>query len=122
MKKLTIETNEGQFDIPVKWIGEALAVHRPVIGFGGKLSKDKCRWTITHIESGKTAGIYSGPMHEAIKLAKTWDLIFKEDLPGPNPDTKRWVLTAQWCEQVKRHKPISTPDRFQAVIESYTQS
>lgn len=119
MKMVTINTNEGAFKIPTKWMGEALAVHRPVVGFGGKLSKEKCTWTITHIESGMIAGWYNGPMQEAIKLAKAWDLTFRDELPGPDPDTKSWVHKDQWLNQVRQFKPIAPPDSFEAVINHY---
>jgi hypothetical protein len=61
MKMVTINTSEGTCKVPAKWIGEALAVHRPVVGFGGKLSKDRCWWNITHIESGSNSWEVSGP-------------------------------------------------------------
>ena len=76
MKMVIIKTCEGTLTVPAKWIGEALAVHRPIVGFGGKLSKEKCWWTITHIESGLTAWKFEGPMRKAIELAKAWDLTF----------------------------------------------
>jgi hypothetical protein len=119
MKMVTINTNEGAFKIPTKWMGEALAVHRPVVGFGGKLSKEKCTWTITHIESGMTAGRYNGSMHEAIKLAKAWDLTFRDELPGPEPDAKSWVHKDQWLSQVRQFSPIASPNSFEAVVNHY---
>lgn len=120
MKMVTINTNDGAFKIPTKWMGEALAVHRPVVGFGGKLSKERRTWTITHIESGMTAGRYNGPMNEAIKLAKTWDLTFRDELPGPDPDAKSWIHKDQWLNQVRQFKPIAPPDSFEAVVNQYT--
>ncbi len=120
MKMVTINTDEGSYKIPAKWVGEALAVHRPVVGFGGKLSKEKCTWTITHIESGKTAGRFWGPMHNAIKLAKAWDLTFRDELPGPEPDAKSWERKDQWLRQIRQFEPISTPDSFEAIIHNYT--
>jgi hypothetical protein len=119
MKMVTINTNEGAFKIPTKWMGEALAVHRPVVGFGGKLSKEKCTWTITHIESGMTAGRYNGPMNEAIKLAKAWDLTFRDELPGPEPDAEAWVRKDQWLNQIRQFSPIAAPDSFEAVVNHY---
>lgn len=116
---VTINTNEGSFKIPAKWVGEALAVHRPVVGFGGKLSKAKRTWTITHIESGMTAGRYYGPMYDAIKLAKAWDLTFRDELPGNEPDTKSWERKDQWLRQVHQFEPISEPNSFEYVIQTY---
>jgi len=120
MKMVTINTHEGTYKVPTKWMGEALAVHRPVVDFGGKLSKEKRTWTITHIESGRTVGRYNGPMHDAIKLAKAWDLIFRDELPGPEPDAKSWERKDQWLRQIRQFEPISTPDSFEAVINHYT--
>lgn len=119
MKMVTINTNDGAFKIPTKWMGEALAVHRPVVGFGGKLSKERRTWTITHIESGMTAGRYNGPMNEAIKLAKTWDLTFRDELPGSEPDAHTWIHKEQWLSQVRQFKPIAPPNSFEAVVNHY---
>lgn len=120
MKLVTTKTNEGVFKIPAKWIGQALAVHRPIVGFGGKLSNERCLWTITHIESGLTAGRYEGPLKEAIKLAKAWDLAFRDELPGSEPDVKEWQRKDQWLRQVHQLTPINSPDSFEAIINDYT--
>ena len=120
MKMVTINTNEGTYKVPTKWMGEALAVHRPVVDFGGKLSKEKRSWIITHIESGLTAGRYRGPMHDAIRLAKAWDLTFRDELPGPKPDAKDWERKDEWVRQVQQLKPICTPDSFEEIIHNYT--
>lgn len=119
---VTVNTSEGAFKIPAKWMGEALAVHRPVVGFGGKLSKEKCTWTITHIESGLMAGRYNGPMYDAIKLAKAWDHTFRDELFGPDPDPEAWVHKDQWLSQVRQLSPIASPDAFEAVINQYTNT
>ena len=122
MKMVTINTSEGTCKVPAKWIGEALAVHRPVVGFGGKLSKEKCWWTITHIESGLTAGKFKGPMRKAIELAKAWDLTFRDELSGPEPDAKGWARKDQWTRQVNQLEPIATPDSFEAIVQNYTST
>lgn len=120
MKKVTINTNEGSFKIPAKWVGEALAVHRPVVGFGGKLSNERCLWVITHIESGLTAGKYEGPLKGAIELAKAWDLTFRDELPGSEPDVKEWQRKDQWLRQLYQLTPINSPDSLEAIINDYT--
>ena len=119
---VTIKTCEGTFTVPAKWIGEALAVHRPVVGFGGKLSIEKCWWTITHIESGLTAGKFEGPMRKAIELAKAWDLTFRDELSGPKPDARGWARKDQWTRQVNQLEPIATPDSFEAIVQNYTST
>jgi len=120
MKMLTINTSEGTCKVPAKWVGEALAVHRPIVGFGGQLSKEKCWWNITHIESGLTAGKFGGPMRKAIELAKAWDLVFRDELPGPEPDAGSWDRKDQWRRQVHQLEPICTPDSFEGIINHYT--
>lgn len=120
MKMLTIKTNEGTCKVPFKWLGEALAVHRPVVSFDGKLSKERCLWTITHTESGLTAGKFAGPMREAIELAKAWDLVFRDELSGPEPDARNWIRKEQWNRQVNQLEPISSPDSFESVVTNYT--
>ena len=120
MKMVTINTSEGTCKVPAKWMGEALAVHRPVIGYGSKLSTRKCWWTITHIESGLTAGSFEGPMRKAIELAKAWDLVFRDELPGPKPEASLWERKDQWRRQVHQLEPINTPDSFEAIINHYT--
>ena len=119
---VTIKTNEGTFTIPAKWVGKALAVHRPIVGFGGKLSKEKRWWTITHIESGLTAGKFEGPMRKAIELAKAWDLTFRDELSGPKPDARGWARKDQWTRQVNQLEPIATPDSFEAILQNYTST
>ena len=119
---VTIKTCEGTFTVPAKWIGEALAVHRPIVGFGGKLSKDRCWWNITHIESGLTAGRFQGPMRKAIELAKAWDITFRDELSGPEPDAKGWARKDQWTRQVNQLEPIATPDSFEAIVQNYTST
>lgn len=120
MKMVTINTSEGTYKVPTKWMGKALAVHRPIVGFGGKLSKDRCWWNITHIESGLTAGRFQGPMRKAIELAKAWDLVFRDELPGTEPDAKSWERKEEWNRQVHQLVPICTPDSFEAIINHYT--
>ena len=118
-KMITVQTSEGATKVPAKYVGEALAVHRPVVGFN-KLSKEPKRWTITHLGSGLAAGWFDGPMRDAIKLAKCWDLTFRDELPGPEPDAKSWERKDQWLRQIRQFEPISTPDSFEAVINHYT--
>ena len=115
---ITIVHNEGRMKVPAKWAGDALAVHRPVVGFN-KLSDKRCWWTITHIESGMAAGSFEGSIHKAVKLAKAWDSAFKRDLPGEEPNASEWELKDQWRQQVNQLKPICSPDTAEFVINTY---
>ena len=114
---ILVNTHKETKEIPVKWKGIALAVHRPPVK--GGLSKTRCWWTITHIESGLAAGIYDGPLHEAIALAKAWDLTFSEELKGPNPDAKNWARKDKWKAQLNKWEPIVSPQTIEAILREY---
>lgn len=115
---ITVQTSEGSLKVPAKYVGEALAVHRPVVGFN-QLSKQPKRWTITHLDSGLAAGWYDGTMYDAIKLAKAWDPAFRDELPGTDPLAKEWVRKDQWKRQLNGYEPIAAPDSFEAVVADY---
>ena len=117
---ITVQTSHGTFKVPAKYVGEALAVHRPVVGFN-KLSTKPRRWAITHLGSGLVAGWFNGPMRDAIQLAKCWDLTFRDELPGPDPNAKEWVRKDDWKRQLNGDEPIASPDSWEAVVAKYTQ-
>lgn len=117
-KSITVQTEYGSMKVQVKYLGEALAVHRRVIGFN-KLSTKPKTWTITHIESGMSAGLFDGPLRDAIKLASTWDPIFKETILGPTPKVKDWEFKDQWLQQLNQTEPVATPDRFNSILTRY---
>jgi len=117
-KTITVKTEYGSMEVPVKYLGEALAVHKRVIGFD-KLSTEPKQWTITHIESGMAAGIFRGPLDAAIKLASTWDPIFKETVLGSKPNVKDWEFKDQWLQQLNQTEPVATPDRFSSILSRY---
>lgn len=119
MKTITARTNERSAEVPTKWAGKALAVHRPIIGFGTQLSTRKCSWTITHIESGFSAGRFEGPLHDAIKLAKAWDSVFLEELSGVKPDARNWSRKDQWLRQLHGHEVIASPTSLDALVAEY---
>ena len=114
---ITINTNHGEITAEVKWQGKALAVHRPYKTDG--FYKEKCNWTITHIESQLMAGRFFGPIYEAIQLAKAWDDTFAEELSGPEPDARSWPRRDEWKAQVDRVKPIISPQTFEYIINEY---
>ena len=117
-KMITVQTSEGTLKVPAKYVGEALAVHRPVVGFN-KLSKEPKCWTITHVGSGLAAGWFDGPMRDAIQLAKYWDLTFRDELPGPDPNAKEWLRKDDWKRQLDGVEPIASPDAWEAVVAKY---
>lgn len=115
---ITLTTQHGAMKAPVKWKGEALAIHRPVVSFNN-FSTTPRYWAITHIESGLTAGYFEGSVYKAIELAKAWDKTFKKDLPGEQPDAKNWERKDQWQAQVQQLRPICAPDTAEYVIAEY---
>lgn len=117
---ITINANKGPITAETKWIGKALAVHRPYKTEG--FIKQRCDWTITHIESGFMAARFYGPIYEAIQLAKAWDQTFKEELPGTNPKANIWPRREEWKAQASRNKPIVSPRTFDSIINEYVQS
>jgi len=118
---IKVQTRHGEFTIPVKYLGKALAVHRPVES-EGKLSSTNKRWVVTHIESGLAAGYYHGLMRDAIKLAKAWDSTFQADLPGSTPAAKDWCLKDKWTRQVNGEEPIQAPNSFEAILNEYVSN
>lgn len=117
-KTITVETEYGSMKVPVKYLGEALAVHQRVVGFD-KLSPTPEGWTITHIESGMSAGLFDGPLDAAIKLASTWDPIFKETLFGSKPNVRDWEFKDQWLQQLNQTEPVAATDRFSSILSRY---
>jgi hypothetical protein len=117
---ITITTSYGNMKASAKWKGEALAVHRPVSGFN-KFSTTPCYWSITHLESGLTAGFFEGSVHKAIQLAKAWDKVFKKELPGTEPQAHLWDRKDQWRAQLQQFKPICAPDTAEYVIAEYVE-
>ena len=118
VRKITVNVrNSATREIEAKWVGNALALHKPVAGDANCKLKG---WTITHLDSGLIAGIYEGPYKEALKLAKTWDSVFFEELKGPKPDTKAWPRTKTWTAQVKRLQEIQDPTSFDSILKEYS--
>lgn len=101
-KPITITCRNGRHAIPAHWVGQHLAVHRPVIcdGDGVAVNDAHGQWVITHIPTGLSAwptfhaaGIRVG------KLAKLWDATFGE-LTGPPARRWRWAQT--WAADARR--------------------
>ena len=93
-------------EVPTKWKGNALAIHRPIAN--GKLSKERCLWGITHIETGFSAAILNQPITFVRKLSKAWDNAFSS-IHKPE-DVKEWPYTQEWKDQSNGLSPIVAPD------------
>jgi hypothetical protein len=65
------------------------------------------------------AGWFDGPMRDAIQLAKYWDLTFRDELPGADPNAKEWLRKDDWKRQLDGIEPIASPDSWEAVVAKY---
>lgn len=105
-------------NVETKWIGRALAVHRPLKdGRLGIVQKSKCYWAITHLETGFSCGHLNKSVHEVIKLAKAWDEAFSE-IHSPE-DINDWNLKPEWILQYNGSSPICNPYTLPGIIKRY---
>jgi hypothetical protein len=71
--------DKGRRDVQItpRWVGQGLAVHKPVIsnGNGEPVFDYGCSgiWTLTHIHTGLCAGIFMGSLDRAKAFAREWD-------------------------------------------------
>ena len=114
--KLNRQDDSKWKEVPTKWKGKALAVHRPVVD--GKLSNEKCYWTITHIETGISAATLFAPIDFVRKLSAAWDNAFSSI--HKQEDVKDWRYTQEWRDQSNGLSPIAAPDSVEAIINRYT--
>ena len=111
-----IKQDESQWkEVPTKWKGEALAVHRPVVY--GELSKEKRYWTITHIETGNSVATLNAPIDFVRKLSAAWDNAFSSI--HKQEDIKDWPYTQEWRDQSNGFSPIVAPDSVEGIIKRY---
>jgi hypothetical protein len=103
--------NGDHVDVPARWIGQALAVHAPVSAVrAGRQSRGQ--WAITGRVHGLSAGIYRGPLRDAVKLARVWDAAFADALPADRvtaPSLAQWELAPQWVRQLRGDEPPTGP-------------
>jgi hypothetical protein len=95
-------------EVPCKWIGSNLAVHRPVLVTGEIKQRG---WSITHIAMGKRAGLYEGLMRDAIDLAKAWDSVcdFSSCADMPLDRYGLWIHLEEWHRQLLQFTPPGGP-------------
>ena len=109
---------EYSCSVPAKWLGKALAVHRPVKDCKtNEIHTKPCYWTITHLETGYAAAIIYKPIQDAVKLAKAWDDAFT-DIHSPE-DIKEWEWRTEWQYQLNGSSPIRDPRSFENVAQRY---
>jgi hypothetical protein len=98
-------------EAPARWRGRALAVHAPVNHVrDGKQTRGL--WAITGHVHGLSAGIFRGPLRDAIALARLWDDAFAAALPETRvtaPSLSRWEHARQWSLQVTGAEPATGP-------------
>ena len=105
-------------NVETKWIGRALAVHRPLKdGRLGIVQKSKCYWAITHLETGFSCGHLNKSVHEVVKLAKAWDKAFSE-IHSPE-DIYDWSLKPEWMLQCNGRSPICDPYTVAGITKRY---
>jgi len=69
---ITVKTaTTGPRDVPTKWAGDWLAVHRPVRKEG--LSSEPALWTVTLQPLGLSGGEVAAPLRAVVALARLWD-------------------------------------------------
>lgn len=69
---ITVQTaTTGPRDVPTKWAGQWLAVHRPVRRDG--LSSESCLWTVTLRPLGLSGGELAAPLRAVMTFARLWD-------------------------------------------------
>ena len=69
---ITVRTHAGgPREVPTKWAGQWLAVHRPVRRDG--LSTTPALWTLTLCPLGLSGGELAAPLQAVLALARLWD-------------------------------------------------
>ena len=69
---ITVQTaTTGPREVPTKWVGDWLAVHRPVRKEG--LSAEPALWTVTLQPLGLSGGEVAAPLRAVVALARLWD-------------------------------------------------
>ena len=69
---ITVQTASGDpREVPTKWAGQWLAVHRPVRRDG--LSTTPALWTLTLCPLGLSGGELAAPLPAVLAMAKLWD-------------------------------------------------
>jgi hypothetical protein len=111
-KTVTLALPDGAtMEAPARWRGRALCVHAPVNHVrDGKQTRGV--WAITGHVHGLSAGMFRGPLRDAIALARLWDDAFAAALPETRasaPSLSRWEHARQWSLQLNGAEPATGP-------------
>lgn len=109
----------GYVDVPVRWSGQTLAVHPPLVG--GVPTVTRGEWAISAHCCDLRAGTFHGPLSGAVALARAWDQAFSEAVaaapmePAPYdrdrsvPSLNAWPQRQAWLAQLRGEAPATGP-------------
>ena len=102
MPVITVQTaHTGPRDIPAKWAGRWLAVHRPVRRDG--LSQTPGLWAVTLQPLGMSGGEIAAPLSAVLALAKLWDTPdARWDDVATAADASTWQWRNRWRDDIGR--------------------
>ena len=109
---ITVQTAKGDpREIPAKWRGEWLAVHRPIRENG--LSTCPALWTVTLLPLGLSGGEISAPLAAVLAFAKAWDTApARWDDVNTAESVKAWQWRDRFrddVDRVRRGRPALGP-------------
>lgn len=96
--------------VPARWYGDALAIHAPIRD--GAATTARGLWAITHWPTGWSAGIFRGPLRDAVALARLWDTGFSDALSASDPSRRSladWPQARAWSRQLVGDAPRTGP-------------
>lgn len=111
-KTVTLTTATGSRTVPAVWVGQHLAVHRPLDSKEPSgLSKLPRWWVITHTATGYSAsGGIDAAQRDVVDLARLWDRAFASVTAAG--DAKGWKWRNRWADDIRRlvnGRPVMGP-------------
>jgi hypothetical protein len=99
---ITVQTaNTGPRDVPTKWTGHWLAVHRPIRRDG--LSTEPALWTVTLRPLGLSGGELAAPLPAVVSFARLWDTAAARwDDVATAADASAWQWRDRFRDDVAR--------------------
>ena len=99
---ITVQTSTGgPREVPTKWAGQWLAVHRPVRRDG--LSTAPALWTLTLRPLGLSGGELAAPLPAVVALARLWDTAAAQwDDVAEAADATAWQWRDRFRDDVDR--------------------
>ena len=99
---ITVQTaTTGPRDVPTKWAGRWLAVHRPVTRDG--LSAEPALWTVTLQPLGLSGGNVAAPLRAVVALARLWDTAAAQwNEVAAAADAAKWVWRDRFRDDIRR--------------------